>query len=163
MHNLEGIRTQYPRRGEYFGQFELRACPRLDLANLNLDLLVGDDRRRLDKTGFGGDASLYLSYKGHGAAIACFEFAEEVLKVIQFKGVHSRKGYRVFSGLRVVSLYAAELASLAENVPGISGIHVPTYTEGISGARDIETAVSRNTSLAVMIERRLQSSRLNLL
>lgn len=148
----ESLRADYPKSGESLRPYLRPVRPLLDHNGLRLDLLMGDSRASLlgSFTGFGGDASLVLSYKGSYGAIACLEIdPENILRVLQYKGIKSQRSYRLFSGANVDELYADEIVKIARatECPAVKTLRVPDAEDAIQ----TERGGSRVTSLGILI------------
>lgn len=148
----ESLARDYPKTGEVLRAYLRPVKPLLDHNGLRLDLLLGSSRAALlgSITGFGGDASLVLSYKGVYGAITCLEIdPENILRVVQYKGIKSQKSYRLFSGAKVDELYADEITAIARasESPTVKVVRVPD----IDDALQAERGGSRVTSLGILI------------
>lgn len=100
---------------EEFNRFvNRRVVPSVDPAKLDMGFTVGDERRVLS-TPTTGDMSLTLSYKGKEGYLASFGDEGEALSVLQFQGAARREGYRVATGLFVVSLFAEQIRAIAQH------------------------------------------------
>lgn len=155
----ESLARDYPKTGEVLRAYLRPVKPLLDHNGLRLDLLLGSSRAALlgSITGFGGDASLVLSYKGVHGAIACLEIdPENNLRVVQYKGIKSQKSYRLFSGAKVDELYAEEIAAVARasESPAVSVARVADAEDAVQ----TERGGSRLTSLGILILAKFASS-----
>lgn len=101
-----------PPSSEGFRRFvNRRVVPPVDPEKLNMRLTVGEERKFLS-TSTTGDMSLILSYKGKEGYLASFGDEGETLSILQFQGAARREGYRVASGLFVVSLFAEQIRAI---------------------------------------------------
>lgn len=148
----ESLARDYPKTGVVLRTYLRPVRPLLDHNGLRLDLLLGSSRAALlgSITGLGGDASLVLSYKGVHGAIACLEIdPENILRVVQYKGIKSPRSYRLFSGAKVDELYADEIANIARMAesPAVKVVRVPNAEDAVQ----TERGGSRVTSLGILI------------
>ncbi|HLC87731.1 MAG TPA: hypothetical protein VJG66_01590 [Patescibacteria group bacterium] len=155
----ESLSRNYPKKGEVLKPYLKPVIPFLDYNALKLDLLIGDSRASLigGVTGFEGDASLLLSYRGFFGAIACLEIdPENTLRVLQYKGTKSPKSYRLFSGAKVDELFADEIAIIARATesPAVKVVRVPD----INDALKTERGGARLRSLGMLILARLTAN-----
>ncbi len=148
----EFLKADYPKSGESLRPYLRPVRPLLDHNGLKLDLLIGDVRASLlgSLTGYGGDASLVLSYKDSYGAIACLEIdSENILRVLQYKGIKSQRSYRLFSGAKVDELYADEIVKIARAAEN-SAVKVARFVDA-RDAIETERGGSRLTSLGILI------------
>lgn len=97
-----------------FNSYLYRINPPLNPSELNLDLLVGNERQIL-KTPITGHFTFALWYKGYEGAVTSLEERGFDLVVLQVQGGKNRKSYRVSSGIDWVRLFANEVKSVTEH------------------------------------------------
>lgn len=101
-----------PPQADFFRPFTHRINPPLDLSQLRLDLLEGDERRGL-QTPTTGFCTLALRYKGREGAVTSLGEREADLVVLQVQGAKNKVSYRVSSGIDWVRLFAHQVISIA--------------------------------------------------
>lgn len=129
------IGSLYPKKGTCFNEFLRPIAPPLDPDKLTLNMwqhLEQDEDFPLPVT---GDASLVLNYKGCPGAVMSFSLTDDELIILQLQGAHSKKGYRITTGLRVTDLFVREIGDLAEHPSlQIRRIRMPNEIEGLKAA-----------------------------
>lgn len=150
MIDLEQFALNYPKNGEHFLPYLRKVQPPLDPQGLSVSFLYGEVRERVirGKIGFGGDASLLLTYKMSPAGIACVGFEDQAMEVIQIKGA-GRKGYRVTQGLDTIQFYADQIRLMEEQArDSLKVVRISAFPQGIEDSPSIELALQRVRLLA---------------
>lgn len=91
-----------------------KVVPPVDPAKLGVALVVGDERTALS-TPITGDMSLVLTYKGKEGYLVSLGDEEDAISVLQLQGAARGEGYRVATGLFVVSLFAYQIKTITEH------------------------------------------------
>jgi hypothetical protein len=150
---LELVKPQYPKQVE--DRFVVPLFPPLTRTELLINLLLGSERGSV-KAPTTGDASLVVSYKGYEAAILSFLTQNADLHILQLQVTHSKKAYRVHTGVRLPQLFAAETERIARAVPDILRITLPHLDDlpGFSeiGAGQIEAVIQRLGKLIQLLQ-----------
>lgn len=115
--NYEAIGARYPLAPETLKKYTRpRVEPPIDVTALNVSLLQGDQYKKLQAMPTTGTFGLAVHYRGYVGAVGGFEVIDRDCILRQLQGVHSRKGYRVASGVHWTDLVADEALAI---------VHVP--------------------------------------
>lgn len=112
--NIKERLNWQPPQADFFVPYTYMSDPPLDPSGLELDLLVGGERKIL-KTPITGSCTFALRYKGYEGAVTSLEEKGVDLIVVQVQGARSRRSYRVSSGIDWVRLFADQVSSVAEH------------------------------------------------
>lgn len=112
--NLTEVNGLYPKSGDYFNNFLRPISPRLDTSSLSLNIVIAAEYPTITGILLTGDSALVLSYKNYPGYALSFNQTTTDLVVLQLQGAHSKKGYRVCTGVKIPDLYASEVNQLAQ-------------------------------------------------
>jgi hypothetical protein len=140
--NIEVVQQRYPLPTEHFhGFLRKEVTPGLDVAQLEIQLLV-DDERKVLKTPVTGNISHVLKYKGREGAVSSFTDRDnQDLILVQLQGAKSSVSWRVTTGLRWCNLFMSEALQIA-NLDGSGirriGMPNPLFIQGIESSESEE-------------------------
>ena len=112
MSNIREIVNWLPLNRQDIAAYLKKIVPPIDPSQVNLKLLIGDERQEL-RTPTTGTLSLLLSYKQREAIVMSLDDASADLSVLQLQGARSRKSYRLASGINWVELFAHQADRIA--------------------------------------------------